>query len=144
MVDAQSVKNADTAGTKGYDAGKKVSGIKRHIAVDTLGLPHAIAITPADVTDRTRGGCWRYPAGQSTSPKSGRCWWTGLYGQTLCRRRYQNHGGGRGRSRQAQRTAYLRGAAQTLGCGAFVRLVGEMPTALEKLRTSYQQLPTNG
>lgn len=54
-MDAQSVKNADTAGVKGYDAGKKVSGIKRHIAVDTLGLPHAIAITPADVTDRKGG-----------------------------------------------------------------------------------------
>lgn len=49
------MKNADTAGTKGYDAGKKVSGIKRHIAVDTLGLPHAIAITAADVTDRQGG-----------------------------------------------------------------------------------------
>ena len=32
----------DTAEQKGYDAGKKVSGIKRHIAVDTQGLPHAI------------------------------------------------------------------------------------------------------
>ena len=38
----QSVKNTDSAGNKGYDAGKKVSGIKRHIAVDTQGLPHAI------------------------------------------------------------------------------------------------------
>ncbi|BBK01300.1 hypothetical protein Xcc3_26070 [Xanthomonas campestris pv. campestris] len=45
IVDAQSVKNTDTAGQKGYDAGKKVSGIKRHIAVDTQGLPHAIAVT---------------------------------------------------------------------------------------------------
>jgi Transposase DDE domain len=35
IVDAQSVKNTDTAENKGYDAGKKVSGIKRHIAVDT-------------------------------------------------------------------------------------------------------------
>lgn len=52
MVDAQSVKNADTARHKGYDAGKKVSGIKRHIAVDTHGLPHAIAVTTADVNDR--------------------------------------------------------------------------------------------
>ena len=46
------MKNADTASLKGYDAGKKVSGIKRHIAVDTLGLPHAVAITTAEVTDR--------------------------------------------------------------------------------------------
>jgi transposase len=51
-VDAQSVKNTDTAGSKGYDAGKKVSGIKRHIAVDTQGFPHAVAITTANVTDR--------------------------------------------------------------------------------------------
>ena len=52
IVDAQSVKNTDTAEEKGYDAGKKVSGIKRHIAVDTNGLPHAIGITTANVTDR--------------------------------------------------------------------------------------------
>ena len=52
IVDAQSVKNTDTAHLKGYDAGKKVSGIKRHIAVDTNGLPHAIHITAANITDR--------------------------------------------------------------------------------------------
>ena len=52
IVDAQSVKNTDTAEEKSYDAGKKVSGIKRHIGVDTQGLPHAIAVTTADVTDR--------------------------------------------------------------------------------------------
>lgn len=46
------MKNTDTAGQRGYDAGKKVSGIKRHIAVDTQGLPHAIAVTTAEVTDR--------------------------------------------------------------------------------------------
>lgn len=52
IVDTQSVKNTDTAENKGYDAGKKVSGIKRHIAVDTQGLPHAIHITTANITDR--------------------------------------------------------------------------------------------
>ena len=52
IVDAQSVKNTDSAGEKGYDAGKKISVIKRHIAVDTQGLPHAIAVTTAEVTDR--------------------------------------------------------------------------------------------
>jgi transposase len=46
------VKNTDTAQEKGYDAGKKISGIKRHIAVDTQGLPHAIHITTANITDR--------------------------------------------------------------------------------------------
>lgn len=52
IIDAQSVKNTDSADHKGYDAGKKVSGIKRHIAVDTQGLPHAVAVTTAEVTDR--------------------------------------------------------------------------------------------
>ena len=52
IVDTQSVKNADTAQQKGYDAGKKVSGIKRQLLVDTLGLPHAIEVTTADVNDR--------------------------------------------------------------------------------------------
>lgn len=52
IVDSQSIKNTDTAKEKGYDGGKKVSGIKRHIAVDTQGLPHALGITTANVTDR--------------------------------------------------------------------------------------------
>ena len=38
IIDAQSVKNTDTAKHRGYDAGKKVSGIKRHIAVDSQGF----------------------------------------------------------------------------------------------------------
>jgi transposase len=46
------VKNTDSAEQKGYDAGKKVSGIKRHIAVDTQGFPHALCVTTANVTDR--------------------------------------------------------------------------------------------
>ena len=46
------MKNTDTAEEKGYDAGKKVSGIQRHITVDTQGLSHAIGVTTANVTDR--------------------------------------------------------------------------------------------
>jgi transposase len=52
IMDAQSVKNTDTAEDKGYDAGKKISGIKRHIAVDTQGFPHAIEVTTANIQDR--------------------------------------------------------------------------------------------
>jgi IS5 family transposase len=52
IVDAQSVQNASCGSNKGYDAGKKVSGIKRHIGVDTNGLPHCMYITPANQTDR--------------------------------------------------------------------------------------------
>ena len=52
IVDAQSVKNTETAENKGYDAGKKISGIKRHLAVDMNGFPQAIHLTRANVSDR--------------------------------------------------------------------------------------------
>jgi hypothetical protein len=50
-LDSQSIKAPGTA-QRGYDAGKKVSGIKRHIAVDSQGRPHAMEVTTADVNDR--------------------------------------------------------------------------------------------
>ena len=49
IIDSQSVKVAEQAGERGYDAGKKVSGRKRHVAVDCLGLILGIMITPAAV-----------------------------------------------------------------------------------------------
>ena len=52
IIDAQSVKNTDTAEHHGYDGGKRISGIKRHLAVDTNGLPKAIHITTANVSNR--------------------------------------------------------------------------------------------
>src|SRR6478735_7234082 len=57
IVDAQSVKGADTvgAGSRGFDAGKKVNGRKRHIVVDTMGLLLAVIITTASATDRDAG-----------------------------------------------------------------------------------------
>lgn len=53
VLDVQSVKNTDDAREKGYDAGTKVSGMKRHIAVDSNGLPHAVHATTANMTDPT-------------------------------------------------------------------------------------------
>lgn len=52
IVDSKTIDNTDTASEKGYDGGKKLSGIKIHIAVDTDGLPHATFVTTANVSDR--------------------------------------------------------------------------------------------
>ena len=54
VIDSASVKGAPTVGgpTRGYDAGKKVSGRKRHIAVDTMGLLICVLVTAANVQDR--------------------------------------------------------------------------------------------
>ena len=52
IIDSQSVKTPDQAGESGYDAGKKIKGRKRHLAVDTLGLVLAIMITSAAIQDR--------------------------------------------------------------------------------------------
>jgi putative transposase len=57
IIDSQSVRAAETVArrTRGYDAGKKVNGRKRHIAVDTIGLLLAVAVSAASVQDRHAG-----------------------------------------------------------------------------------------
>ncbi len=54
-MDSQSVKTVEeSSGICGYDAHKHIKGRKRHILVDTLGIPISIYVTPADTHD-TRG-----------------------------------------------------------------------------------------
>jgi putative transposase len=50
-LDSQTVKATETADSRGYDGAKKVTGRKRHIAVDSLGLLLAVLVTAADVPD---------------------------------------------------------------------------------------------
>ena len=79
IMDSQSVKTVEeSAYPSGYDAHKNVKGRKRHLLVDTLGLPLSVYVTSADVQDRV--GARRLLAGlKPFVPRLKKIWADGAY-----------------------------------------------------------------
>jgi transposase len=84
IIDSQSVRASEEVAQagRGYDAGKKINGRKRHITVDTIGLPLTVLVTAASVQDRDAAKplLWNL---KKTFPKVRLAWADGGYAGRL-------------------------------------------------------------
>lgn len=93
IMDAQRVKAVEaSASISGYDGHNRVKGRKRYLLVDTLGLPIAIVVTPADTHDKV-GACRLLAGLKPLVPRLAKIWADGAYTSTKLTRWCREYGG---------------------------------------------------
>ena len=132
VIDSQSVKTTEAGGPRGFDAGKKIKGRKRHILTDTSGLLVGAVVHAADIQDRDGAPSLLSSKRLSVAAPRLRRWrLCGRETPAMPRATRQVDD----RHRQAVgRCQRLRGAASPLGRRADPRLAQPQPPARQGLR----------
>jgi transposase len=134
IIDSQSVKTTESGGPRGYDAGKKINGRKRHALVDTNGRGLVLEPHPASIQDRDGGGPLLQLSRRSF-PFVERVFADGGYAGEKSR---QGHGD-RGRDRaQEPRSGWFRRSTASLGGRAVLRLDRSQQTSRQRLRGDHR------
>jgi putative transposase len=135
IIDSQSVKTTEESTvSNGYDTHKNVKGRKRHLLVDTLGLPLSVYVTPANVQDRVGARLLLAGLGPLV-PRLKKIWADGAYGgkelASWCDERGRWELETIERDQEAEG---FQGADEAVDRGAYVRVVGTKSSFEQRLR----------